>query len=76
MATPKASERRLSSSPAAIAAMAEPPPPSTSTAANCALPAKTNSENADACQVASPASAAAMPKATPNGVTARAIESA
>jgi hypothetical protein len=47
--------------------MAEPPPPSTSTAANCALPAKTNSENADACQV---------PKATPNGVTARAIESA
>jgi hypothetical protein len=56
--------------------MAEPPPPSTSTAVNCALPAKTNSENADACQVASPASAAAMPKATPNGVTARAIESA
>jgi hypothetical protein len=48
----------------------------TSTAANWALPAKTSSENAEACHAVRPASAEAMPKATPNGIIARAIESA
>jgi len=74
--TPKASERRFSSSPAAMADPADPPAPMMPTAANCALPVKTRTEKADACQTASPAWTAAMPKATPKGVTARAMESA
>jgi hypothetical protein len=76
MITPKASDLRLRSRPAAMAAATEPPSPRISTAANWALPAKTSSEKADACQTARPASAAAIPKAIPNGVTARAIEAA
>ena len=74
MATPKPSERRFNSSPAAMADGTAPPRPTMSTAASWALPENTRTEKPDVCHRARPALAPATPKAMPKGITARATD--